>query len=129
MPQFTAIATWVLCKLNMPSNGPASEGGLEALEPRSRRPQSSPGQTSREVERAILRLRRKLERAGHDAGPQTIAAHLARDGQVVPAPATMWRVLKRHGLVAPQPQKRPRSSLIRFCAELPNELWQVDITQ
>ena len=27
-----------------------------------------------------------------------------------------------------QPQKRPRSSLIRFEAELPNELWQTDIT-
>ena len=28
----------------------------------------------------------------------------------------------------PQPQKRPRSSLIRFEAELPNEMWQADIT-
>jgi transposase InsO family protein len=105
------------------------EGGVEALEPRSRRPHSSPGKTSGEVERAILRLRRKLERAGHDAGPHTIAAHLAREIEVVPAPATIWRILRRHGLITPQPQKRPRSSLIRFCAELPNELWQVDITQ
>jgi Integrase core domain len=30
--------------------------------------------------------------------------------------------------VVPQPQKRPRSSLIRFCAELPNEMWQADLT-
>jgi transposase InsO family protein len=36
--------------------------------------------------------------------------------------------LRREGLVAPQPQKRPRSSLIRFEAELPNEMWQADIT-
>ena len=27
-----------------------------------------------------------------------------------------------------EPKKRPRSSWIRFCAELPNELWQVDVT-
>jgi transposase InsO family protein len=47
----------------------------------------------------------------------------------VPSPATIWRVLRRHGLIAPQPHKRPRCSLVRFCAELPNELWQVDITQ
>ena len=30
--------------------------------------------------------------------------------------------------MVPQPQKRPRSSLIRFEAELPNEMWQADIT-
>ena len=28
----------------------------------------------------------------------------------------------------PQRQKRPHSSLIRFQAELPNELWQADVT-
>ena len=27
-----------------------------------------------------------------------------------------------------EPRKRPRCSLTRFEAELPNELWQVDIT-
>ena len=37
-------------------------------------------------------------------------------------------MLKAEGLVAPQPHKRPRSSYVRFCAELPNELWQSDIT-
>ena len=26
----------------------------------------------------------------------------------------------------PQPQKRPRCSFVRFCAELPNECWQAD---
>ncbi len=31
-------------------------------------------------------------------------------------------------MVLAQPQKRPRSSLIRFEAELPNETWQTDIT-
>jgi transposase InsO family protein len=37
-------------------------------------------------------------------------------------------VLRRKGLVEDQPQKRPRSSLIRFCSELPNEMWQADTT-
>jgi transposase InsO family protein len=46
----------------------------------------------------------------------------------VPAVSTIWRILRREGLVVPQPQKRPRSSLIRFEAELPNEMWQADIT-
>ena len=34
---------------------------------------------------------------------------------------SIWRVLKRHGLVTPQPHMRPRSSFIRFEAKLPNE--------
>ena len=42
--------------------------------------------------------------------------------------ATIWRILKRHGLVTPQPQKRPKSSFIRFEADLPNEMWQSDFT-
>jgi transposase InsO family protein len=32
------------------------------------------------------------------------------------------------GFVTPQPHKRPRSSWRRFAADLPNELWQADIT-
>lgn len=42
--------------------------------------------------------------------------------------ATIWRIFQRHGLITPQPQKRPRSSFIRFEAHLPNELWQADTT-
>ena len=42
--------------------------------------------------------------------------------------ATIWRILSRRGFVTPQPQKRPRSSFIRFEADLPNERWQADIT-
>jgi transposase InsO family protein len=34
----------------------------------------------------------------------------------------------RHGLITPQPHKRPRSSFVRFEAALPNELWQADTT-
>lgn len=32
------------------------------------------------------------------------------------------------GLVTPQPKKRPKSSYLRFQAELPNGCWQADIT-
>ena len=42
--------------------------------------------------------------------------------------ATVSRYLARHGLVTPDPAKRPRSSYIRFAAELPNECWQSDFT-
>lgn len=32
------------------------------------------------------------------------------------------------GLIKPAPRKRPRSSYIRFQADLPNETWQSDFT-
>src|SRR5713226_7538023 len=101
-------------------------GGYAALEPRSRRPRSCPHQVAPKVERAILQLRSDLASAGHDAGPHTIAYHLARRTPQAPSVATIWRILHRHGLITPQPQKRPRASLIRFEAALPNELWQGD---
>lgn len=103
-------------------------GGYDALEPRSRRPHSCAHQTAPAVARAILALRARLIAAGHDAGPQTIAHHLRRRRTVVPSLATIWRVLRRAGVITPQPHKRPRSSFLRFEAALPNELWQADIT-
>ena len=42
--------------------------------------------------------------------------------------STIWRVLRRRGFVTPQPHKRPRSSWVRFEAQLPNECWQSDVT-
>jgi transposase InsO family protein len=103
-------------------------GSYAALEPRSRRPRSCAHQTAPKVERTILKLRRDLAAAGYDAGPHTIARHLAGRVARVPSVATVWRILHRNGLITPQPQKRPRSSLIRFVAALPNELWQGDTT-
>jgi transposase InsO family protein len=103
-------------------------GGYEALEPRSRRPRECPHETSREIVEAVLALRRELQDAGHDCGPATIAYHLANQIDPVPSRATIWRILKRHGLIVPQPQKRPACSRIRFEADLPNEMWQTDIT-
>jgi len=105
------------------------EGGYEALEPRSRAPRHSPKRTPEEAVRAIVSLREQLLSQGHDGGAETIAYHLVQQGiDRVPSVSTIWRILRREGLVVPQPQKRPRSSLIRFEAELPNEMWQADIT-
>jgi transposase InsO family protein len=106
------------------------DGGYQALEPRSRRPRSCKHQTPPEIVERIIKLRRRLQLEDHDAGASTIAYHLAQelDGVPVPSISTIWRILRREGLVVAQPQKRPRSSLIRFEADLPNEMWQTDIT-
>ncbi len=102
--------------------------GEAGLEPRSRRPLRSPQQTSVSLEEEIVELRKALSEQGLDAGAHTIAFHLERRHGSAPAPSTIWRVLTRRGFVTPQPQKRPRSSFIRFEADQPNERWQADIT-
>src|SRR5919112_1736698 len=108
--------------------------GPAAFQPRSRRPHASPHTVDAEVEDAIIRLRKELSKQGLDAGAETIAAHLARQlpagggRPATPAVSTIWRILSRRGFVRPQPQKRPRSSWQRFCADQPNERWQADIT-
>jgi transposase InsO family protein len=102
------------------------EGGMEALEPGSRRPKSNPAKTSEEVRRRVIELRSHLIADGLDAGPVTIAWHLEREDLKAPAPATISRILTAAGLVIAQPRKRPRSSYIRFQADQPNETWQSD---
>ena len=102
--------------------------GEAGLEPRSRRPRASPHRISEALEDEIVELRKHLAEEGHDAGAHTIAVHLERRHGRAPAASTIWRVLSRRGFVTPQPQKRPKSSFVRFCAEMPNERWQADIT-
>ena len=77
----------------------------------------------------MVRVRRELSTAGFDAGAQTIHFHLTEEGLYqVPSVSTIWRILKRRGLITPQPHKRPRCSWVRFEAALPNERWQSDVT-
>jgi transposase InsO family protein len=102
--------------------------GEAGLEPRSRRPGRSPQRIPEAVEDEIVELRKELTDQGLDAGAHTIAFHLHRRHGAAPSVATIWRMLSRRGFVTPQPQKRPKSSFIRFEAEMPNERWQADIT-
>jgi transposase InsO family protein len=102
--------------------------GEAAFEPRSRRPRSSPSAIADATVALIIELRKELAGQGLDAGPDTIAWHLAHHCQVQVSAATVARYLARHGLVVPEPRKRPKSSYIRFAAEQPNECWQADFT-
>lgn len=102
--------------------------GEATFEPRSRRPHSNPRTTSGEMEERILFWRKDLAEQGHDAGAHTISYHLAREAGTAPAISTIWKVLKRNGLVVATPKKRPHSSYTRFEASQPNETWQSDFT-
>ena len=102
--------------------------GEVALEPRSRRPHTSPAALPSEVVDRIVELRAKLAEAGLDAGPDTIAWHLGHHHGLRVARSTISRHLAAAGLVVPEPRKRPKSSYVRFQAEMPNQTWQSDFT-
>jgi transposase InsO family protein len=102
--------------------------GEAAFEPKWRRPHTSPGATPPATVELVLRLRKQLLEAGHDAGPETLGWHLAHHHRVRLSRATIHRILTRHGAITPEPKKRPRSSYIRFEAAMPNECWQSDFT-
>ncbi|MGB9377278.1 MAG: helix-turn-helix domain-containing protein, partial [Mycobacteriales bacterium] len=67
--------------------------GEAGLQPRSRRPLTSPARTSSAIGDEIIEIRKDLDKNGHEAGAATIAAHLAaRHGGHAPAISTIWRI-------------------------------------
>jgi transposase InsO family protein len=102
--------------------------GETAFEPRSRRPHTSPTAIPATTVELIVQLRRRLTAQGLDAGSDTIRWHLEHHHTITVSRATIDRTLVRQGLITPTPKKRPRSSYIRFAAELPNQMWQADFT-
>lgn len=104
--------------------------GEEAFHPKSRRPRSHPATTPPDTTALITAIRTHLTEQGLDAGPATILAHLRthHPDHAPPSRATIARILTREGLIRAQPKKRPKSSLRRFEASLPNGCWQSDVT-
>ena len=95
-------------------------GGDDALHDRSRRPHTSPTRTPPDIERAVLGLRDQ-----HPAwGGRKLHAVLARTlGERAPAPSTITGILRRRGRLPAEPPKR---DYVRFEADAPNDLWQMD---
>ena len=81
--------------------------GETALEPRSRRPKTSPSALSTEVVDLIVRVRKELADAGLDAGPDTIAWHLQHHHGHRVSRSTISRHLTAAGLVTPEPEEAP----------------------
>jgi transposase InsO family protein len=104
------------------------EEGEAAFEPHSRRPHTTPNATPAVTVELVLRLRKELTDAGHDAGADTVRWHLEHHHQTTLSRATIHRILVRNTQVVPDPSKRPKSSYIRFEAEQPNQTWQSDFT-
>jgi transposase InsO family protein len=92
----------------------------EGFTDRSRRPQTSPAQTSAAVEQRVLEVR-----AQHPAwGGRKLYHRLRAEGlRDVPAPSTITGILRRHGLLDAVP---PRRDFVRFAHPTPNAVWQMD---
>jgi putative transposase len=113
---------------------------LGRWEPLSTRPKSRPDhQTPPQVEAEIVQLRQELdEQPGQDCGADNVRYYLqqiaaledwAERGWRVPSRATIHKIMKRHGLVRPEPQKRPKSSYRRFAYARPRDCYQIDATE
>ena len=103
-------------------------GGPQAVKPKSKAPHSNPRAVSKKLKKTIINMRKQLDHSGLDSGAETIQFHLEQQGMYAPSTSTIVRILRDHGLVQPEPKKRPRTSFIRFEASRPNECWQADIT-
>ena len=103
-------------------------GGIDAVTPQPRTPRSQPHTTPESTIKQIIAIRRELSSKGADNGPDTISWVLEQRGIHPPAESTIRRILTTHGMITPQPKKRPKATLRRFEAALPNETWQADVT-
>jgi putative transposase len=108
--------------------------------PRSTRPKKRAGwATPWQVEVEIVRLRTELtDQPGADNGADSIRYWLqqladledwAGRGWMVPSRATINKIMKRYGLVRPEPKKKPKSSYRRFAYARPRDCYQIDATE
>jgi transposase InsO family protein len=100
------------------------QGGLASLADRSHRPSSCPHQIPPETEARICELRRQ-----HPGwGPRRIEHQLRRAGvDPVPSRSSVYRCLRRHGLIELRRRRRRREEFRRFERDRPMQLWQMDV--
>jgi hypothetical protein len=81
--------------------------GPAGLEPRSRRPKTSPTRIADLYEEEIVRWRKELERQGFDAGAETIHFHMSTPGRNVPSVSTIPPGPRSPGLRHHEPKNDP----------------------
>ena len=107
-----------------------SDGPAAVLEPRTRRPASSPTKLSDEVKAQAVQVRAALEASGLDHGPISVHDKMKAMGlNVVPSVASLARIFREAGVARLEPRKRPRSAWRRFVYPAPNACWQLDAAE
>ena len=105
------------------------EGPAAVLEPKSRRPRSSPSKLTEEVKVQAVGVRAALEASGLDHGPISVHEKMRAMGlDQVPSTASLARIFREAGVARLQPRKRPRAAWRRFVYPAPNACWQLDAT-
>lgn len=100
------------------------------LEPRSRRPSSSPSKLTEQIKDQAIQVRAALEASGLDHGPISVHDKMTSMGlPVVPWTASLARIFRKRGVARAEPKKRPRSAWRRFVYPAPNAWWQLDATE
>ena len=108
----------------------AVDGPAAVLEPRTRRPKSSPSRLSEEVKTQAIQVRAALEASGLDHGPISVHDKMKAMGlEQVPSVASLARIFREAGVARLEPKKRPRSAWRRFVYPNPNACWQLDATE
>jgi transposase InsO family protein len=106
------------------------EGQAAALEPRSRRPKSSPTTIADEVKKQAVGVRAALESSGLDHGPISVHDKMRALGMTpVPSIAALARIFRETGVARAEPRKKPRAAYRRFVYPAPNACWQLDATE
>ena len=104
------------------------EGPAAVLEPKSRRPGSSPSKLTEEVKAQAVAVRAALEASGLDHGPISVHEKMRAMGlDQVPSTA-LARIFREAGVARLEPGKRPRAAWRRFVYPAPNACWQLDAT-
>lgn len=106
-----------------------SDGPAAVLEPRTRRPRSSPTMLTDEVKGQAVAVRAALGGSGLDHGPISVHDKMRALGlDPVPSIASLARIFRQAGVAKAEPKKKPRSAWRRFVYPAPNACWQLDAT-
>jgi transposase InsO family protein len=106
------------------------EGPAAVLEPRSRRPRTTPSKLTEKVKTQALQVRAALASSGLDHGPISVHDKMRAMGlDPVPSPASLARIFRQAGVARLEPRKKPRSAWRRFVYPAPNACWQLDATE
>ena len=96
------------------------DGQAAVLEPRSRRPRSSPSKLTDQVKVQAIAVRAALEASGLDHGPISVHDKMASMGlPVVPSTAALARMFRETGVARLEPRKKPRAATADLPANLP----------
>jgi putative transposase len=106
------------------------DGPAAVLEPRSRRPGSSPSTLTEQIKAQAVAVRAALEASGLDHGPISVHDKMRAMGLAsVPSTASLARIFRQAGVARLEQRKKPRSAWRRFVYPAPNACWQLDAAE